>query len=194
MIALRDELDRYLRLRRSLGHDLSDAARLLPRFVSYLEEVGADFVSIEVALEWAQQHPAEPGTTVWPRRMTAVRGFARYLTGVDPRTEVPPLGLLPMRRHWRPPFIYSEADVAALIAQCHHSIPSAFRALTFETLIGLLAATGLRVGEALRLDRTDLDQSDGVLRIRRSKFGKSRLVPLHSTVLDALALYATQRD
>ncbi len=194
MIALHEELDRYLRLRRSLGHDLSDAARLLPRFVNYLEGIGADFVSTETALEWAQQPFASPGTTVWPRRMMAVRGFARYLTGVDPRTEVPPLGLLPMRRRWRPPFIYSEADVAALVAQCRQSIPSPFRALTYETLIGFLAATGLRVGEALRLDRIDLDRSGGVLQIRRSKFGKSRLVPLHSTVLEALVHYDVQRD
>jgi integrase len=194
MIALHEELERYLRLRRSLGHDLSDAGRLLPSFVTYIESVGADFVSIELALAWAQQPPAEPGTTVWPRRMMAVRGFARYLTGVDGRTEVPPLGLLPMRRHWRPPFIYSEADVAALMAQCHHSIPSPFRALTYETLIGLLAATGLRVGEALRLDRTDLDQNSGVFQIRRSKFGKSRLVPAHRTVLEALFHFAAHRD
>jgi len=194
MTTLHEELDRYLRLRRSLGHDLSDAARLLPRFVNYLEGAGADAVTIDLALAWAQEPDAQPGTTVWSRRMTAVRGFARYLTGVDSRTEIPPLGLLPMRRHWRPPFIYSEADVAALMAQCQRSIPSAFRALTFATLIGLLAATGLRVGEALRMDCTDLDQGDGVLQIRRSKFGKSRLVPLHATTLAALVHYAEQRN
>lgn len=194
MIALHAELERYLRLRRSLGHDLSDAGRLLPSFVKYVESVGADFVSTELALAWAQQPAAEPGTTVWPRRMMAVRGFTRYLTGVDARTEVPPVGLLPMRRHWRPPFVYGEADVAALMAQCRQSISTPFRALTYETLIGLLAATGLRVGEALRLDRTDLDQNRGVMQIRRSKFGKSRLVPVHRTVSDALDHYAARRD
>lgn len=194
MSVLHEELDRYLRLRRSLGHDLSDAARLLPRFVTYLEVIGADFVTIDAALTWAQAPDAGPGTTVWPRRMMAVRGFARYLTGVDPRTEVPPVGLVPMRRRWRSPFIYREADVVALMAECRRSIPSPFRALTFETLLGLLAATGLRVGEALRLDRADLDQGEGVLLIRRSKFGKSRVVPLHTSVLDALEHYAAQRD
>lgn len=194
MSTLREELDRYLRLRRSLGHNLSDAARLLPRFVSYLEDIGADFVTIDAALDWAQQPDAEPGTTVWPRRMGAVRGFARYLSGIDARTQVPPVRLVPMRRHWRPPFIYSDDDVLALMAQCRRSIPSPFRALTYETLLGLLAATGLRIGEALRLDRGDVNQGGGVLLIRRSKFGKSRMVPLHATTLGALNRYASHRD
>jgi integrase/recombinase XerD len=194
MMALQEELDRYLRLRRSLGHDLSDAARLLPRFVNFLEGIGADFVSIDAALAWAQQPEASPGTTVWPRRIMAVRGFARYLAGLDPRTQVPPVGLVPMRRRWRSPFIYSEADVLALMAECRRSIPSPFRAFTYETLFGLLAVTGLRVGETLRLDRGDLDLSDGILVIRRSKFGKSRLVPLHTSVLDVLDRYTRQRD
>ena len=126
--------------------------------------------------------------------MEAVRGFARYLAGVDSRTQVPPIGLVPMRKRWRPPFIFSEADVAALIAECRRSIPSPFRALTYETLFGLLAVTGLRVGEALRLDRDDLDRREGLLVIRRSKFKKSRLVPLHDSVQKVLVGYAARRD
>jgi len=194
MTALHEELERYLRLRRSLGHNLADAARLLPRFVDHLEVTRAEFVTIEAALAWSQEPDSAPGTTVWPRRMMAVRGFARHMTGVDSRTEVPPVGLLPFRTRWRPPFIYSDADVIALMAQCSRSIPSSLRAATFETLIGLLAVTGLRVGEAIRLDRTDLNCPEGVLMIRRSKFGKSRQVPLETSALYALSRYARQRD
>jgi integrase len=193
MTSLGQDLDRYLRLRRSLGHELADAARLLPRFIDYLERSGAEFITVDAALAWSEEREAAPGTTVWPRRMTAVRGFARHMAGVDPRTEVPPLGLLPFRHHWRPPFIYSAADVVALMTEAERLSPP-FRAATYETLIGLLAVTGLRIGEAIRLDRNDVDWSQGVLLIRRSKFGKSRQVPLQASSLDALADYARRRD
>ena len=194
MSTLEQSLADYLQLRRSLGHDLADAARLLPRFVAYLDTVGADTVTIEHALAWSQ-HDVDPATTVGPCRMTAVRGFARYLAGLDPRTEIPPVGLLPHRRRWRPPFIYTNDDIAALLDQTHQSLPRpALRAATYHTLVGLLATTGLRIGEAIRLDRADVDWSDGVLLIRESKFGKSRQVPVHTTTLGALAVYAAQRD
>ncbi len=194
MSALSHELSQYLRLRRLLGHDLRDAARLLPRFVAHLEAQDAEFVTVEVALAWALEPQAPVGTTVWGRRMTAVRGFARYLAGIDPRTEVPPPGLLPIHRRRRQPFIYSQAEIAALMDEARRSITQPFRAATFETLIGLLAATGLRIGEAIRLDRHDVDWADGVLVVRRSKFGKSRQVPLAPSTLAALARYARRRD
>lgn len=194
MSALSQALDDYLRLRRSLGHQLADAGRLLPRFVDYLDSNGIEFVTVDAAVAWSQASEAAPGTTVWPRRMMAARGFARFLSGIDARTEIPPVGLLPMRRRWRPPYVYRDADVSALLTECVRHMPSHFRAATYQTLIGLLAATGLRVGEALRLDRGDIDWSEGVLMIRRSKFGKSRQVPLHRTALEALVEYARQRD
>ena len=130
-----------------------------------------------------------PGSAVWPRRMTAVRGFARYLSGIDPATEVPPLGLLPGRQRWRPPFIYTPDDIDALLAGARR-LRSPLRAATYETLIGLLAVTGMRIGEAIGLDRGDVDCDAGVLLIRESKFGKSRLVPLHPTTVAALDAYA----
>ena len=102
--------------------------------------------------------------------MTIARGFARYMAGLDPRTEVPPRGLVPSRQRWRPPFIYSAVEVAALMGEAR-SIRWRLPAATHETLIGLLAATGLRVGEALKLDRGDIDWDDGVLSVRESKFG-----------------------
>ncbi len=103
--------------------------------------------------------------------MTAARGFARYLAGTDAGTEVPPLGLMPHRQLWRRPFIYSPADIDAAMDQARCSIVSPLRAATYDTLIGLLAASGLRIGEAIKLDRGDLDWAEGVLLIRESKFG-----------------------
>lgn len=194
MSALAEHLEAYLRLRRSLGHELAEAARLLPRFVAYLEAQGAEFVTLEAALAWSLEPEAPAGSTVWGKRMMAVRGFARYLSGIDPRTEVPPAGTIPIRRQWRPPFIYSQADIVALMEEAARSIPQPLRAATYETLIGLLAATGLRVGEALRLDRRDVDFSDGVLAVRESKFGKSRQVPLQPNSVAALQGYATKRE
>ena len=126
--------------------------------------------------------------------MTAARGFARYLSGIDPGTQVPPLGLMPHRARWRQPFIYTRADIAMLLELARRTIASPLRAATYETLIGLLAASGLRIGEAIKLDRTDIDWAQGVLLIRESKFGKSRLVPLHPTSMHALEGYARLRD
>jgi integrase/recombinase XerD len=194
MSALSRHLEEYLQLRRSLGHDLAEAARLLPRFVAHLEARETEFVTLKAALAWSLEPEAPAGSTVWGKRMIVVRGFARYLSGIDPRTEVPAAGTIPARRRWRPPFIYSEADIVALMEEARHSIPQPLRAATYEILIGLLAATGLRVGEALRLDRRDVDFCDGVLAVRESKFGKSRQVPLQTSTLQALQGYAGQRE
>ncbi|MDQ3677218.1 MAG: tyrosine-type recombinase/integrase [Actinomycetota bacterium] len=194
MTALGQHLDEYLRLRRMLGHRLADAHRLLPRFVDRLDADGIEFVTVRVALAWSLEREVPAGSTVPGQRMMAARGFARYLSGIDPRTEIPPAGIIPIPRRWRPPFIYSDADVLALIDQARWSIAQPLRAATYETLIGLLAASGIRVGEALRLDRGDIDYSTGVLQVRRSKFGKSRQVPLLPSTVDALQRYARRRQ
>jgi integrase len=128
------------------------------------------------------------------RRMTVARGFARHMAGVDPATEVPPLGLVTFRQRRRQPFIYSDADIAALMAHAWQTIPTPLRAATMATLIGLLAATGMRVGEAIRLERPDVLWADELIVVRDSKFGKSRLIPLHGSTVDALADYADRRD
>jgi integrase len=134
------------------------------------------------------------GSVVPSHRMMVVRGFARYLSGIDARTEVPPAGTIRHPNRWRRPFIYSDADVLAMIEQARVVIPQPLRSATYQTLIGLLATTGLRVGEALRLNGDDLDRAEGLLRIRESKFGKSRLVPLHASTLDALERYDHTRQ
>lgn len=194
MSALEQDLADYLQLRRSLGHELAEARWLLPNFVAYLDAQGLSTVTIEAALAWAQQSPTGRVTTVGPRRMTAARGFARYLAGIHADTQIPPTGLMPHRQRWRRPFIYSSADIEALMSQARRSINPPLRAATYETLIGLLAAGGLRIGEAIKLDCGDVDWSESVLLIRESKFGKSRLVPLHASAMQALAKYAQLRD
>jgi integrase len=192
MNGLREHLEDYLRLRRSLGHQMAEAAWLLPDFIAFIDERGQSAVTIQAALAWVCLREDEVVTTVSPRRITAVRGFARYLSGIDPATEIPPMGLVPYRQRWRPPFLYSDADIAALLTATE-AIEPPFRAATYRTLLGLLAVAGLRIGEALNLDGEDIDWARGVLLIRESKFGKSRLVPLHDSVTRALREYDTLR-
>jgi integrase/recombinase XerD len=194
MSVLAGRAEEYLRIRRMLGHELAEAARLLPRFVAYLDHLGAEAITVEAALAWAQQPPGRPGGKVHARRMTVARGFARHMAGIDPRTQVPPLGLLPYRQRWRPPFIYSDADIQALMAQVPRVVRSPLRTVTYQTLIGLLAATGMRVGEALRLERDRIDWAEGVLTVHATKFGKSREVPMAPGTVQALAAYAQARD
>jgi integrase/recombinase XerD len=184
----------YLDLRHSLGHAVSDVGRLLPSFVSFLGDRDLDTVTVEAALEWAQSSPTGRSISGPSRRMTAARGFARYLAGTDENTEVPPLGLVPSRQRWRRPFIFTPADIDTVMLLARTSIESPLRAATYETLIGLLAATGLRIGEAIKLDRDDVDWDQGVLLIRESKFGKSRLVPLHPSTAKVLAAFAALRE
>ncbi|MDJ0386019.1 tyrosine-type recombinase/integrase [Streptomyces sp. G-G2] len=193
MTELRRALDDYLRLRRSLGHKMAEAAWLLPDFVAFLEARGQTTVTIAAALAWVSEREGDVVTTLSPRRITAVRGFARYLSGADPATEIPPLGLLPHRQRWRQPFIYSDADITAIMTAAGElGLP--LRAATYRTLVGLLAASGMRVGEAINLDHDDIDWAEGVLRIRETKFGKSRLVPLTPSSIDALREYSALRD
>ena len=194
MSALAQAAIDYLALRRRLGHDLADAHRLLPRFVAYLDDVGASTVTIAAAVAWSTAPDVDPASSVWPRRMTVARGFAHHMAGIDPATEIPPVGLIPMRQRWSPPFLFSRTDVEQLIAAASSTIRWRLPAATHTTLIGLLAVTGMRVGEALKLDDTDIDRVDGVLVVRESKFGKTRLVPVAPSTLDALATYTTVRD
>jgi integrase len=192
--ALAEAAADYLALRRRLGHDLADAHRLLPRFVAYLDDIGADTVTIEAAVAWSMAPDVDPASSVWPRRMIVVRGFARHMAGIIPAIEVPPVGLIPSRQRWRPPFLFTAGDIERLMAAASSTIRWRLPAATHSTLIGLLAVTGIRVGEALKLDDDDIDWDDGVVLVRESKFGKSRIVPLDRTTVDALRSFAATRD
>ena len=186
MTDLRQAVDDYLRLRRSLGHQMAEAAYLLPDFETFMDDSGEQTVTVAAALDWVKSREPEVVTTLSPRRITALRGFARYLSGTDSATEVPPLGLVPYNRPRGQVFLYSDADIAAIMTAAKETIPQPLRAATYHTLIGLLAAAGLRIGEAIKLDRGDIDWTEGVLHIRETKFGKSRLVPLQDGVMNAL--------
>jgi integrase len=179
-------------IRRALGFKLERAGLLLADFVAHLEANETDTITTDAALAWATRPPTG-ASNWWAQRLSVVRAFARHLHAIDPTHEVPPPGLLPGRSRRATPYLYSDRDIAALMAAAR-GWRSPLRAATFETLVGLLAVTGLRIGEALRLDRDDVDLVDGVLVIRLSKFGKSREVPLHPSTVDALAAYTRERD
>jgi integrase/recombinase XerD len=192
MSALREELDRYLVIRRAVGFKLARAELLLIDFLAYLDAVGAETVTTANALAWASL-PPNGSSSWWAQRLSVIRAFARHLHAIDPAHEVPPPGLLAAPSHRAVPYLYSDADIAALMAAAGQR-RSPLRAATLNTIIGLLAVSGLRIGEALRLDRDDVDLAAGTLVVRQTKFGKTRLVPLHPSTRDALAAYARRRD
>jgi integrase len=191
MSALRDRLDEYLSVRRSLGFKLVEEARLLSQFVAHLEEHQVLTVTTEIALEWSMLSPSR-SRSQGSKRLGMVRGFAKHLLALDPATQVPPAQLLPNQPHRAIPFIYSDLDIQRLQEEAR-KIRTPLRAGTYVTLIGLLATTGMRVGEVIRLDRKDVDMKNGVLTVRDSKFGKSREVPLHESTVQALRTYARRR-
>jgi len=192
--ALGDSLETYLALRRGLGSELRRPGAYLRRFVEFLDREGVAVITTKLALRWATA-PANATPATWAGRLDDVRRFAAWQSATDPRTEVPPRGLLPDRYRRRPPYIYSDDEVERIVREAAR-LPSllGLRAHTYATLFGLLAATGLRLGEALALDRDDVDLRAGVLAIRRAKFGKSRFVPVHESARTALQRHAKQRD
>lgn len=191
MSALADHVEGYLRLRRALGYKLERAGHLLPKLVTYLEAAESPTLTTELAIAFARL-PANARPNHWAARLAVVRGFARYLQTVEPATEVPPAGVFPARRHRPAPYLWSDDDIARLLAGARALHPP-LRAATYEALLGLLAVSGMRVGEAIGLERDDVDFGTGVITIRHAKFDRPRLVPLHATTTAALRAYATER-
>jgi integrase len=192
MSGLREALAGYLDLRHSLGFKLEREARLLEQFITYLDERGSGTVTVTDALAWVSLPPgASPG---WLRfRMQAVRGFAAYLRTLDPATEVPPASLLPGGPRRAVPYLYSPADITALLTQAGR-LKTPLRRATITTLIGLMRVTGMRGGEVVALDDEDFDPSRGLLLVRHAKLGRHRLLPLHHTTAAALLAYRRLRD
>jgi integrase/recombinase XerD len=190
MNELRARLSDYAALRRSLGFAAKELDYYLPSFVRYMESKEAGHISTGAALAWATL-PAGLLPVSYSQRLGAVRGFARYLANLDPMTEVPPADLLPVRYSRVAPYLYSDDDVSALMAAARNLAPE-LRGATYETFIGLLAVSGLRSGEAIRLDRADIRRHQLV--VRNSKHEAAREVPLHQTALRALRSYAALRD
>jgi integrase/recombinase XerD len=193
-MSITPQLDRYLSVRRSLGYDLRTEERRLRRFARFADQEGAPHIDTALFLRWDASLPAAT-TSTRSARLSAVRLFAQWLSSIDPAHEVPPRGLLPDRSQRPRPHIYSEAEIASIIAAAK-ALPSIYglRGLTYSTLFGLIAVTGLRISEALALDHDDLDVENGVVRVRRGKLGKERLLPLDSTVVAQLVGYSAERD
>ena len=194
MTTLEQALDEYLAMRRALGFELREVAGCLRNFIAFVKTQGATRITTELALRWATQ-PAKAQPATWSWRLGMVRRFAVWHSTGEPRTEVPPAGLLPHRYLRRTPYIYSDEEIQCILRRAAQ-LPSSggLRAQTYTTLFGLLATTGMRVNEALHLDRPDVDLAQGILFIRRTKFGKSRYVPVHPSTVAALEQYVKRRD
>ncbi len=191
MTRLQRAAEDYIAIRRNMGFKFEDAAKLLLDFVKRLEAGGSRVITTAAAVSWAQAVGGHPNW--WGKRLSVVRGFARHLQGLEPGHEVPPTGMFPTRPVRATPYLYADEDVLQLMVAAR-SLRVRSWAITMETVIGLLAATGMRIGELVHLDVADINWAEGILTVHSSKFGKSRQVPLHVSTLGALRAYDEQRN
>lgn len=189
---LRGQVADYLAVRRALGYRLERPEKLLGQFLDYLDQIGESRITVAAALDWARQ-PVGADSSWWAYRLSVVRGFAGWVHTLDPVHEVPAADLLPQGSRRASPYLYSAADITALI-EATGTLRTPLRQATYATLIGLLAVTGMRVGEVINLDRADLDPAEGRLLVRHAKFGKSRELTLHPTTVAALHRYGQLRS
>jgi integrase len=194
MNTLRQAVHEYLNLRRSLGYKLYKAGKLLLAFVKFMEKHRASYITTRLALAWAQQ-PSTVQPVVWAQRLGVVRIFARHRSATDPRTQIPPEGLLRYHPKRAQPYLYSTKEIQGLL-RAALALPArgGLRPWTYHCLFGLLTVTGLRLGEALNLELQDVDLQAGVLTIRNAKFGKTRLIPIHPSTRRVLADYLARRN
>jgi integrase len=197
MNTLRQAVEDYLTMRRHLGFQLREAGNALPDFVTFMEQHHASYITQALALAWAQQ-PASAQPAHWAQRLSYVRGFARYRQASDPRTQIPAPGLLPFHPKRARPYPYSNQEIEALLDAARH-MPHRYQSgallpWVYYCLFGLLSVTGLRLGEALNLKLDDVDLTAAVLTVRGTKFGKTRLVPLHASTCQVLAEYIARRQ
>lgn len=194
MKSLDHAIDEYLALRRALGFKLIEYGKCLHEFAAFLKANGSAHISSKLAVEYATRCQDEKPVS-WTRRLGIIRGFARFRIGADPKTEIPPVGLLTFRSQRAQPYVYSQDEIRHLLeAALKIESPHVLQPHTYHCLFGLLAVSGLRLGEAINLQPQDLNWSEGVLTIRDAKFGKTRLVPLHSSTIAVLRDYADLRE
>jgi integrase/recombinase XerD len=197
MTTLREAVHEYLTLRRSLGFKLRGAGKLLLAFVKFMEQQRASYITTKLAFAWAQQ-PSAVQPAEWARRLSVVRTFARHRSATDPRTQIPPDGLLPFRTKRARPYLYSDEEIHSLLRAVlrmpYRYERGKLRPWIYYCLFGLLNVSGLRLGEARNLELQDVDLKAAVLTIRGAKFGKTRLVPLHSSTCMVLADYIARRQ
>jgi integrase len=194
MNGLKKHLRDYLQLRRALGFELGRVESRLRGFLAFMKVKRARQITTKLAVEFALR--ADRSASTQAGYLSAIRGFAQYLSGIEPKTEVPPTGL--MRRGHRPqPYIYSDEEIIRILEAARQHPSTARYALkphTLYCLFGLLSVTGMRLTEALNLRFEDIDWVHGVLTIGRAKFQKSRLVPLHQSALQELRTYIERRN
>jgi integrase len=194
MNTLRELLQDYLAMRRALGFKLRTDGTGLLSFVAFMEEARADAITTDLALAWAKR-PTSVQPARWAQRLSYVRGFARYCSAIDPRTEIPPSGLLPFPHRRPSPYFFTNEDIERLVqGALQWPAQDGLANHTFSCLFGLLSVSGLRICEALGLTLNDVDLDEGVLTIHTTKFGKSRLVPLHATTVEVLSDYRGRRE
>lgn len=190
--SLTETAHEYLAMRRSLGYKLERQGQLLLEFVGYLHDIGAETITVEVALAWARR-PIGADPIWWQRRMSVVRCFARHLKTLDPACQVPPTDLLPVARQRKTPYLYSQAEITTLV-HAAGLLAAPLQAATYQALISLLAVTGMRVGEAVGLDRGEVDLDARLLTVVNGKYGKARQLPLHPSTVAMLREYSARRD
>lgn len=197
MNTLRQAVREYLAMRRALGFKLRRVGSGLLDFVTFMERQRASHITHELALAWAQR-PLEVQPSRWAQRLCYVRGFARYRSATDPRTQIPPQRWLPFRPQRARPYLYSDEEIKRLLAAAlkmpYRLERQALRPWVYYCLFGLLTVSGLRLGEACNLELRDIDLKAAVLTIRGAKLGKTRLVPLHASTCKVLADYIARRQ
>jgi len=197
MNTLRQALAEYLAMRRNLGFQLREAGKALLDFVTFMEQQHAPFITRALALAWAQQ-PVAAQPAYWAQRLSCVRGFARYCSAGDSRTQIPEPGLLPFKPKRARPYLYTNEEITKLLHAAlnmpHRYENGALLPWVYYCLFGLLSVSGLRLNEARNLQLQDVDLEAGVLTIRNAKFGKTRLVPVHASTCKALADYIARRE
>lgn len=193
--SLRQAVEAYLATRRRLGFALRTDGFELRGFVRYAEQIGhTGPLRAQLAIQWARQ-PEKASRIYWASRLDMVRRFACFWLAYDPRTEIPPRGFFGPTVRRRAVHVYTRQEVlrlmqgAAALGALHP-----LRGETFRTLLGLLDCTGLRIGEALGLCEQDIDWDAGILTIRRAKYGRARLIPVHPSTLEMLRRYQSVRD
>ena len=194
MKTLREAAEDYINLRRALGFKLIDAESLLKDFASFMEQENAPYITTILALRWAKV-PQNVLQAYWGSRLSVVRCFAKYLSAIDSRNEIPPCGLLPYNTHRCNPYIYRDEEVLKLLQACESlTAGNGLRRHTYYTVFGLLAVTGMRISEVTALSREDVDLTQGIITIRLTKFSKSRSIPVHKSTLQVLREYTQLRD
>jgi integrase len=194
MKKLRDGVEDYLALRRGLGFKLKRHGRFAREFAAAMEKRGETRITTRSAIEWAtypqKLHPSE-----WAARLSSVRAFARYWSTMDPSTDIPPDGLLPFHPGRANPYLYTDEEIRQLL-DAAKNMPAQFplHRSTYHCLLGLLAVSGMRISEALNLELRDIVWTEALVTIRNTKFGKSRLVPLHPTATMVLSDYVSLRN